>query len=130
MPRAANRREVTPAYLDAARQAVRRGEGDVARACVATTSLEHRLEMLMHDFVQGFRLPRRSDREMAAESEVAAIPARLEVAFIGKARVQTELVERRKELREAEDRWAVEQHRARNDEISPGQREGPRASSG
>ncbi len=130
MPRAANRREVTPAYLDAARQAVRRGEGDVARACVATTSLEHRLEMLMHDFVQGFRLPRRSDREMAAKSEVAAIPGRLEAATAAKARVQTELVERRKELQVAEDRWAVEQDRARNDEISSIQQEGPRTSSG
>lgn len=130
MPRAANRIEVTPAYVNAARQAVRRGEQDVARACMATTSLEHRREMLMHGFAQGFRLPRRSDRQRAAKSEVAAIPARLEAASVAKARVQTELVERRKELQVAEDRWVVEQDRARNDEISPGRQEGPRASSG
>lgn len=119
MPRAANRREETPAYLDAARRAVRRGEEDVARAGVATTSLERRLEMLIHDFGQGFRLPRRSDRERAAKSEVAAIPARLEGAFIAKARVETDLVERRRELQVAEDRWAVEQDWARKTSSPP-----------
>ena len=130
MPRAANRIEVTPVYVSAARQAVRRGEQDVARACLASTSLEHRLEMLMHGFAQGFRLPRRPDRQRAAESEVAAIPGRLEAATVAKARVQTELVERRKELQVAEDRWAVEQEWARKDEVSPCRQEGPRASSG
>ncbi len=126
MPRAANRIEVTPAHVSAARHAVRRGEQDVARACVAATSLEHRLEMLMHGFAQGLRLPRRSDRQRAAESEVAAIPGRLEAATAAKARVQTELLELRKELQVAEDRWAMEQNRARNDAIFPGQYEGPR----
>ena len=113
MARAAARSEQVPEYLDDARRAVSRTEESLNRADEATTSLEHRLEVLKLQTTRGFKYPRRAVTERAATSELSAIPAKLRATFVLKAQVEARLAERRRELQEAEDQWASEQAKQR-----------------
>lgn len=119
MAKAAIRTEDLPEYVDAARHAVSRGEGEVTRAGNAAASLERRREELTHEVARGFRIPRRIDVERAAKSELAAIPAKLEVAYAVKAKAEAVLVEQRQALREAEARWDAERKRAKEERAIP-----------
>lgn len=108
---AATPAEQVPEYLHDARRAVTRTEESLNRADEATASLEHRLEVLRLQAATGFRYPRREVTERAATSELSAIPAKLRATFLLKAEAEASLADRRRELQEAEERWASEQAR-------------------
>lgn len=113
MARATTPTEQVPEYLHDARRAVSRTEESLNRADEATASLENRLEVLKLQAETGFRYPRRAVTERAATSELLAIPAKLRETFVLKAQVEARLEDRRRELQDAEDRWASEQTRQR-----------------
>lgn len=111
MVRAAAPIEQVPEYLHDARRAVARTEESLNRANEANASLEQRLEVLRLQAATGFRYPRRAVTERAATSELSAIPAKIRANTLRKAQAEASLADRRRELQEAEERWACEQAR-------------------